>query len=49
MGNILLHREWQTLEYKEYFRQEISDEEILRSFVIVMPYLNKLTRDDMAF
>lgn len=37
------------MDYKEYFNREIKDEEILRAFTIVLPYLNKLTRDDTAY
>lgn len=37
------------VDYKAYFQEEISDEEILRAFAIVLPYLNKAVRDDMAF
>lgn len=37
------------VDYKEYFHQEISDEEILRAFAIVMPYLNQIIRDDTGF
>ena len=37
------------MNYKEYFSEHISDEEILRAFNIVLPYLNDLTRDDTAY
>lgn len=37
------------LDYNEYFKKEPSNEEILRAFHIVIPYLNKLIRDDTAF
>lgn len=37
------------MNYLEYFKEEISDAEILRAFSIVMPYLNRLTRDDTAY
>jgi len=37
------------MNYNEYFCQELSDEEILRSFAVVLPYLNTLMRDDTAF
>lgn len=37
------------MDYKTYFQKEISDQEILRSFAIVLPYLNAAVRDDMAF
>ncbi|AAK79491.1 uncharacterized protein Yka (UPF0111/DUF47 family) [Clostridium acetobutylicum] len=33
----------------EFLMENISDEEILRAFAIVIPYLNKIVRDDMAF
>jgi len=35
--------------YKEYLTENITDIEILRSFSIVLPYLNDLARDDAAF
>lgn len=37
------------MDYREYFKEEVSDEEIFRAFTIVMPYLNSMIRDDMAF
>lgn len=37
------------MDYNQYFSEELSDEEILRSFSIVLPYLNNLIRDDTAF
>lgn len=37
------------MDYEEYFNEKLSDDEILRAFSVVMPYLNKLVRDDMAF
>lgn len=37
------------MDYQKYFHEEVSDEEILKAFSIVLPYLNQLTRDDMAF
>lgn len=35
--------------YKEYLTEKLTDEEILRAFSIVLPYLNDLSRDDTAF
>lgn len=37
------------MDYNQYFSEELSDEEILRSFSVVLPYLNNLMRDDIAF
>jgi Methyl-accepting chemotaxis protein len=37
------------MDYNQYFSEELSDEEILKSFAIVLPYLNNLMRDDTAF
>lgn len=37
------------MDYNQYFSEELSDEEILRSFSVVLPYLNNLSRDDTAF
>jgi hypothetical protein len=37
------------MDYREYFKEEISDAEILRAFYIVIPYLNSLARDDTAY
>ena len=37
------------MDYSKYFKEELSDEEILRAFSIVLPYLNDLSRDDTAF
>lgn len=37
------------MDYNEYFQEELSDAEILRAFAIVMPFLNDMMRDDMAF
>jgi uncharacterized protein YukE len=37
------------MDYNKYFNEELTDEEILRSFAIVLPFLNNLVRDDMAF
>lgn len=37
------------MDYSQYFGEELSDEEILRSFSVVLPYLNTLSRDDTAF
>lgn len=35
-------------DWQSYFREPVSDKEIMRAFYIVQPYLNKLVRDDMA-
>lgn len=37
------------MDYKTYFQEPLINEEILRAFAIVLPYLNKSVRDDMAF
>lgn len=37
------------MNYKEYFSEDLKDEEILRAFSIVLPYLKNLTRDDTAY
>jgi uncharacterized protein YoxC len=37
------------MDYRKYFNEDLKDEEILRAFAIVLPYLNHLTRDDTAF
>ncbi|MDD3224595.1 MAG: methyl-accepting chemotaxis protein [Clostridium sp.] len=37
------------MEYKEISKEKLSDQEILNAFRIVLPYLNSLVRDDMAF
>lgn len=37
------------MDYQEYFKEEISDAELLRAFSIVLPYLNQLNRDDTAY
>jgi len=37
------------MDYKQYFSDEVSDEEILKAFSIVLPYLKNLVRDDMAY
>lgn len=37
------------VDYNKHFSEELSDEEILRSFSVVLPYLNNLSRDDTAF
>lgn len=37
------------MDYQTYFQEELSDEEILRCFAVVLPYLNAAVRDDMAF
>ena len=35
--------------YKEHLTENLTDDEILRAFSIVLPYLNDLSRDDTAF
>ncbi|WP_094606006.1 Putative sensory transducer protein YfmS [Sporomusa silvacetica DSM 10669] len=37
------------MDYEKYFQEELSDEEILRSFAVVIPFMNDMVRDDMAF
>ena len=37
------------MDYEKYYNEELTDEEILRSFAIVLPFLNDLIRDDTAF
>lgn len=37
------------MDFSQFFREELSDEEILRAFYVVLPYLNDLTRDDTAY
>ncbi|MDR3596678.1 MAG: hypothetical protein P4L60_18180 [Clostridium sp.] len=37
------------MHYNQYFSEELSDEEILRAFIVVLPYLKNLIRDDIAF
>lgn len=37
------------MDYNQYFSEELSDEEILRSFSVVLPYLNDLAIYDAAF
>lgn len=37
------------MDYEKYFQEELSDEEILRAFAVVIPFLNDMVRDDMAF
>jgi len=37
------------MDYEKYFQDELSDEEILRSFAVVMPFLNDMVQGDMAF
>jgi len=37
------------MDYEKYFQEVLSDEEILRAFAVVMPFLNDMVRDDMAF
>ncbi|MBP2656679.1 MAG: hypothetical protein H6Q73_4248, partial [Firmicutes bacterium] len=32
------------MDYSKYFQEELSDEEILRAFAIVMPFLNDMVR-----
>ncbi|KOF57396.1 MULTISPECIES: methyl-accepting chemotaxis protein [Clostridium] len=34
------------MDYKEYFEKKLTDEEILRCFRVVMPYLNELMMND---
>lgn len=37
------------VDYREYFKEELKDEEILRSFAVVMPYLRKLLSNPGSF
>ncbi|MBK1812083.1 chemotaxis protein [Clostridium sp. YIM B02505] len=37
------------MDYQRYFKEEVSDEEILKAYAIVLPMLKNLVRDDMAF
>lgn len=37
-----------SIDYREFFNEELTDEEILRAFAIVMPYINKLTMNQGA-
>lgn len=37
------------MDFLTYFSEELKDEEILRAFASVMPYLNDLSRDDTAY
>lgn len=37
------------MDYQDYFKEAISDDELLRAFSIVLPYLNQLSRDDTAY
>lgn len=37
------------MNYQKYFKEELADEELFRAFAIVLPYLNTMVRDDMAF
>ncbi len=37
------------MDYQRYLNQELTDEEILRSFAVVLKYLNELNRDDTAY
>lgn len=37
------------MDFNAYFSEELKDEEILRAFSIVMPYLNDLSRDDTTY
>lgn len=37
------------MDYRRYFDEDLSDEEILKAFSIVLPYMKDLVRDDMAF
>lgn len=39
----------ENIDYREYFKEEIKDEEILRSFAVVMPYLKKLLSNSGSF
>jgi Methyl-accepting chemotaxis protein len=43
--------EWRAMfmDYHQYFNEEVRNEEILRAFSIVLPYLKNLTRDDTAY
>lgn len=42
-------RVWLSMDYRDYFNEDLKDEEILRAFSIVLPYLKNLTRDDTAY
>lgn len=37
------------MDYREYFKEELKDEEILKAFAVVLPYLNKLTEEDIGY
>lgn len=37
------------MDYREYFSEDIKDEDILKAFTIVLPYLKYLIRDDTAY
>lgn len=37
------------MDYREYFKEELSDDEILRCFAVVMPYFTKLVTNKCAF
>lgn len=37
------------MDFEEYLKEELSNEELLRSFAVVIPFLNDMVRDDMAF
>lgn len=37
------------MDYRKYFNEDLKDEEILRAFTIVLPYLKHLTIDDTAY
>ena len=37
------------MDYREYFKEELTDDEILRCFAVVMPYFTKLVTNKCAF
>lgn len=37
-----------SIDYRDFFNEKLTDEEILRSFAVVMPYINKLTMNEGA-
>lgn len=37
------------MDYQNYFKEELTDQEILRAFYIVLQYMNELNRDDTAY
>lgn len=45
----MIGKEKGVVDYQTYLQEELSDREILRSFALVLPYLNAAVRDDMAF